>query len=170
MTSLHRKEAQYPDREKNKELEKCGTRFQQILTMSLTEADLAHFNLECLAAASKVLDLNVDNRQSGWFSRLHLEDGLCPGPLLVLAFVGEDGISRLPAVPDLQVVPGHQAHCMPLVVRPVEMGNSVLAVEGDGLLRRSRRQLEEVHLVAVGLVVDVKCVAVQLANPRLLVV
>ena len=38
------------------------------LTISLTEADLADFNLECLAAASEVLNLDVNNWQSRWFS------------------------------------------------------------------------------------------------------
>jgi len=107
------------------------------ISASLTEADLADFNLESLTAASEVLHLDIDNGQSGWFSRLHLEHCLRPRPLLVLAFVRKDGIPRLPPVSDFQVVPGHQAYCMPLVVRPVQMGHGVLAVEGYGLLGRT---------------------------------
>jgi len=44
-------------------LTSCGA-----ISISLTEADLADFNLECLAAATKVLNLDVDNGQSRWFS------------------------------------------------------------------------------------------------------
>jgi len=147
------------------QLASCGA-----ISKSLTEADLTHFNLECLTAAAEVLNLNINNRQSSWFSRLHLEHGLSPRPLLVLAFVREDRIPRLPTVSDLQIVPGHQAHCMPLVVGPVEVGDRVLAVERDDLLGGARRQLQEVHLVAVGLVVDIKGVGVKLAHPHLLVI
>jgi len=119
------------------------TRSQQALTscgaisIFLAEADLAHFNLECLVASTKVLDLDVNDGQSCWLPRLHLEDRLRPRPLLVLALVGEHLVPSLPTVLDLQVVPGHQAHCMSLVIGPVEVGNSVLAVERYGLLSRA---------------------------------
>lgn len=54
----------------------------------------------------------------------------------MLALVGSDGVPGLAAVPDLQVVGGHEGDGVPLVAAPVEVGHGVLAVEGDGLLSR----------------------------------
>ena len=47
-------------------------------TFALYEADLAEVQLELLVRLAKVLNLDVSDRELGWFGRLNAEDSLSP--------------------------------------------------------------------------------------------
>jgi len=134
----------------------------------LIEANLSDFEFELLCWISEVLNSNVDHRQSGRFDSGDLEDCLVPAVVLLLAAVGQHVVLEPAAVPDLQVVPGHEGDSLPQVAADVLIGDGVETVVGDLLLGLGGEQLEEAHLVTVRLVREVEVGVGLLADPHLL--
>ena len=64
------------------------------------------------------------------------------------------------------VVPSHEGDGISGLVPGIHIGNSVLAVEGDGLFSFARYKLQVAQLVAVSFVVDIKAVVFNISNPH----
>ena len=140
---------------------------ENIVTLTkLTETDLAYFQFEFLMLLAKIFNFNINNRKSGRFCGVNVEDSSGPGILFVFAIILTDGVLGLAPVPDLHVVPGHEGDRVPGVVPGVVEGDCALAVEDDLLFCPGGLKLEMIKLVAVRLVVDIKTVVLVVSNPH----